>query len=116
MNAKYCLPEKQYQLVASKQPNANTSTPTNNRSLISNKKSKQLDIDISMIASTTMRNVINETENVTMSTTHMNNNELNSNNNTNANGLSKYNDILKELNAIGKIKSCLFDGCGVSMF
>ena len=114
IEAKHCLPEKSYQLEVS----ANTSTPTNNRTVLGSKSAKlnRLDIDLSMIANTTTRNLVNETEDMRLSCS----NTINYHNDSTATmpaapQISKYSDILKELNQIGKIKSILFDGFGVCM-
>ncbi len=111
IEAMYCLPEKVYQLNAS----ASTSTPTNNnnnKSVLGSKvKSNKLDIDISMIANTTTRNMVNETEADHRMSYSQDNTTFSV-----PTSLSKHGDILKELNTIGKIKSILFDGFGVSLF
>lgn len=112
IEAKYCLPEKQYHLDA---PSASTSTPTNiNKSTSKATKGTKLDIDISMIANMTTRNVVNETEVMRMSCSSTMNNQDNTTVFHQAAHLSKHADVLKELNSIGKIKSTLFDGFGVS--
>jgi topoisomerase (DNA) II binding protein 1 len=112
IEAKYCLPEKKYEPDA---PLANTSTPTSlNKSVQSSKgalKGTRLDIDISMIANSTTRNIVNETE---ANSTTMRDNTTIIVGQQSTTSLSKYDDVLKELSLIGKIKSTLFDGFGVS--
>ena len=122
IEAKYCLPEKDFQVEESNQH----STPTDNR-VVKARNIPEFDISVINRSIVSLKNenqitkVVNETENTRnfTSTSFMNNSMSNSTMaNANVNKLSKnlnsFGDLIKELNLIGKIKLTLFDGIGVS--
>lgn len=132
--AKYCLPEKNYQLEAS----THTSTPTDPRVLKTQHQAPNIDLSVISKPNQTLNTInatklVNETENITRqnssnsllnfsasnttvaSSAATNNKNSNNNKDNNANKtMSNYMDLPKELNTIGKIKLTLFDGIGVS--
>ena len=131
VKAKYCQPEKNYQLEST-----HTSTPTDSRVLKVQHPRVAPEIDVSVISrhnATTVNStkLVNETENVTrlqsLSSSMMNCSGSNATllsstvntktTNTAANKtLTGYGDLCKELNLIGKIKLTLFDGINVREF
>ena len=129
--ARYCMPEKEYQLETSNQ----TSTPTDHRVLAKNQRAPEIDLSVitkaanqSVMQASNATKLVNESENITRNANGSFQSMLNHSNMTmpapappssksnSIKPMTNYADLTKELNLIGKINYSLFDGIGVSLF